>query len=288
MRASSVSRIITTASGVRLTASYSLQNQPKKAATVVLLHGWLGCSESPYIVSLSHALIGQGFNVVRINFRDHGYSEQLNPEVFHSCRLDEMIEACEHVQQELPEQPLSLVGFSLGANFVLRINADSDPSRLRLHRVISFCPVLSAENSLIALENGPALYRRYFMYRWRQILRRKERAFPQLYAKNKLAQIQDLRSGTDYLVQRCTDFADLTQYMDGYSVVGDRLRQLQTHCHIVLAKDDPIIPWQDHKQLAASQNLEIYLSEHGGHCGFLDVRLSSPWLDQYCLDALTS
>ena len=126
------------------------------------------------------------------------------------------------------------------------------------------------------------------MYRWRQILRRKERAFPQLYAKNKLAQIQNLRSGTDYLVQCCTDFADLTQYMDGYSVVGNRLHQLQAHCHIVLAKDDPIIPWQDHTCLATSQNLEVHLSQHGGHCGFLNARFASPWIDQYCLDVLTT
>jgi|TARA_B110000977_G_scaffold78491_1_gene105623 predicted alpha/beta-fold hydrolase len=288
LRSSSVKRTLTTASGVHLKVSYNLQKQPEKAATVILLHGWLGSSESPYIVSLSQALLSQGFNVIRLNFRDHGHTEALNPEVFHSCRLQEMIEACEYIQQQFPKQALSLIGFSLGANFVLRINADSDPSHLRLHRVISFCPVLSAENSLLALESGPELYRRYFMYRWRQILRRKEQAFPKLYAKNKLAQIQDLRSGTDYLVQHCTDFTDLKQYMDGYSVIGDRLQQLQTQCHIVLAKDDPIIPWRDHQKLATSHKLEVYISEHGGHCGFLDARLGSPWIDQYCLDVLSS
>ena len=288
VRVGSISRIITTASGVRLSTRYTLQSRPDQAPTVVLLHGWLGCSESPYIVSLTHALTRQGFNVVRINFRDHGYSEHLNPEVFHSCRLNEMIEACEYVQRELPKQHLSLVGFSLGANFALRINADSDPDRLHLHRVISVCPVLSAENSLIALENGPALYQHYFIYRWRQILRRKERAFPELYAKNNLAQIQYLRGCTDYLVQRCTNFADLTQYMDGYSIVGDRLHKLQAPSHIILAKDDPIIPWQDHQQLAANKKLNIYLSEQGGHCGFLNATLHSPWLDQYCLQLLAT
>ena len=55
----------------------------------VLLHGWEGSAASLYILSLAQRLFDHGYEVLRLNLRDHGDTYHLNRELFHSCRLPE-------------------------------------------------------------------------------------------------------------------------------------------------------------------------------------------------------
>ena len=61
--------------GVRLLAHHATQQRagrPAASRLVVLLHGWEGSAQSLYILSLGQFLLDQGFDVVRLNLRDHG------------------------------------------------------------------------------------------------------------------------------------------------------------------------------------------------------------------------
>src|SRR6185312_14747244 len=95
------------------------------ATPVVLLHGWEGSAESLYILSLGQQLFERGFDVLRLNLRDHGDTHHLNRELFHSCLLPEVVGAMQALQVALGGQPLRLVGFSLGGNFMLRVGAQA-------------------------------------------------------------------------------------------------------------------------------------------------------------------
>ena len=68
------------------------------ARTAVLVHGWEGNAESLYILSLAQQLFDLGFDVVRLNLRDHGDTHHLNRELFHSCRLPEVVGAVQRMQ----------------------------------------------------------------------------------------------------------------------------------------------------------------------------------------------
>ena len=70
-------KIIPAGHGIRLSAKYNTQQQ-FNSPVVVLLHGWLGCSDSLYLITLGDFLFKQGFHIVRLNFRDHGDSHHLN------------------------------------------------------------------------------------------------------------------------------------------------------------------------------------------------------------------
>src|SRR5262249_30742219 len=60
---------------------------------VVILHGWEGSAQSLYILSLAQQMFERGFEVLRLNLRDHGETHHLNRELFHSCRLSDVIGA---------------------------------------------------------------------------------------------------------------------------------------------------------------------------------------------------
>ena len=277
-------KIIPAGNDIRLSAIYNLQAHTD-APTVVLLHGWLGCAGSLYLISLGSFLYEHGFNVVRLNLRDHGDSHHLNEKIFHSCRIQEVINACKHIQKEF-NQAISLIGFSLGANFALRINAYTHADELSLKQTIAFCPVIDPKHTLLALENSLLVYRNYFMQRWKASFYKKADAFPHVYSKKTFDECKTLRQATENLATRYAGFKDLDSYLNGYSIAGNRLSTLQSSAHIILAKDDPIIPWQDENKLAPNEHINMLITEHGGHCGFLEPDLASPWINQFSLAQL--
>ena len=276
--------IIPAGHNIRLLAKYNRQSQ-HHCPTVILFHGWLGCADSLYLVTLGDFLFEHGFNVVRLNFRDHGDSHHLNEKIFHSCRIQEVINACIHIQQEF-DSPISLVGFSLGANFALRVNAFTTPEQLTITNTVSFCPVIDPSHTLDALENSLMVYRNYFMQRWKTSFYQKAEAFPHLFSKQAFDRLRTLRDATKNLAIKYAGFENLDAYLNGYSIAGDRLKTLHVPATIILAKDDPIIPWQDKDKLANSDFLTIHISEHGGHCGFLDTDLTCPWIDNTTLELI--
>ncbi|MEE8495297.1 MAG: alpha/beta hydrolase, partial [Xanthomonadales bacterium] len=58
-------------SGIRLQGLYSKQAS-KSRGLAVLLHGWEGSVNSSYILANGVRLYQAGFDVFRLNFRDHG------------------------------------------------------------------------------------------------------------------------------------------------------------------------------------------------------------------------
>jgi len=91
----------------------------------VVLHGWEGSADSCYVISLGAELLARGYDVLRLNLRDHGDSHHLNREIFHSCRLAEVVGATRAVAERFPAAQIFLTGFSLGGNFMLRVAADA-------------------------------------------------------------------------------------------------------------------------------------------------------------------
>src|SRR5579871_323900 len=263
-------------------AAKAITDDPVESRIALILHGWEGSAESCYVVSLGAQLFANGFDVLRLNLRDHGQSHHLNREIFHSCRLTEVVGATRAVAERFPKAQIFLAGFSLGGNFVLRVSADAR-APAAVGGAVAISPVLDPAVTLEALERGWSVYRRYFVRRWSRSLRRKRRAWPDLPDFESLLRTQDLRSMTEGLVRQFTDFASLESYLDGYAITGPRLSTLRFPAAILLAEDDPMVPAADLARLAQSPRLTVLRTRHGGHCGFME-RLNGPsFADQFVL-----
>jgi uncharacterized protein len=273
--------------GVRLLGFHSPLGQGRRATDgrrlAVLLHGWEGNADSTYVLSAAALLFQHGFNVLRLNLRDHGGTHGLNRELFHSCRLPEIVGATRALSVQFPGARLFLGGFSLGANFMLRVAADA-AAPAAIAGAVAVSPVLDPENTLRALEQGLEVYRRYFVRRWTRSLRAKQRAWPGVHDFDELSRYADLRRMTADLVQRCTDFGSLEAYLQGYAVTGERLANLRVPVRVLLAEDDPIIPAADIERLAPSQWLSIVRTRHGGHCGFMEDWGRPSYADRFMLE----
>jgi uncharacterized protein len=256
--------------GVRLLALLSrAEAGPVPRPTAMLLHGWEGGAQALYVQSAGAELLRSGFDVVRLNLRDHGGTQALNRELFHSCRLPEVVGAVAAVAARVAPGRLYLGGFSLGGNFMLRVA--SEPSvPPNLAGVVAISPVLDPDHTLDALEQGLSLYHSYFVRRWTQSLRIKSRSWPGEYRFEPLVRSRSLRQMTADLVGEYTDFPTITDYLNGYAITGARLATLKVPSLLLTAADDPIIPIADLARLADTALLTVCVSEHGGHCGFVD------------------
>jgi predicted alpha/beta-fold hydrolase len=255
-------------------------DDPVESRIALILHGWEGSAESCYVVSLGAQLVANGFDVLRLNLRDHGQSHHLNREIFHSCRLTEVVGATRAVAERFPKARIFLAGFSLGGNFVLRVSADAG-APAAIGGAVAISPVLDPTVTLEALERGWSVYRRYFVRRWSRSLRRKRRAWPDLPDFESLLRTQDLRSMTEGLVRQFTGFASLESYLDGYAITGPRLSTLRFPAAILLAEDDPMVPAADLARLARSPLLTVLRTRHGGHCGFMEQLNGPSFADQF-------
>jgi hypothetical protein len=251
---------------------------------VVVLHGWEGSHESIYVLSLAQLLFEQGFEVVRLNLRDHGETHRLNRELFHSCRLAEVIGALGALQRQFSGRPLCAVGYSLGGNFLLRATAQARQSGLDLASVVAVSPVLDPAETLLALETAMPGYQGFFVRKWRRSLRKKQAAWPADYDFADAG--RDLREMTERLVLRHSEFASLEDYLNGYSITGARLASIVSPTHILTSRDDPMIPVGALARIARPDSLTVTVTRYGGHCGFIERLAGMTWAERFVLERL--
>lgn len=251
---------------------------PRRLA--VLLHGWEGSSESLYMLSVAELLHQRGISVLRLNLRDHGGTHALNSGLFHSCRLPEVVGAIAQLQSLYSGHSLLLAGFSLGGNFCLRVGARARDAGIRIARIVAVCPVLDPATTLEALERGPAMYRRYFMYKWRRSLRAKQAAWPGHYDFGDLVDDPSLTGMTEKMVLKYTDYPDLATYLRGYAITEGMLESLESPTHLITSEDDPMILARDLGRLARPASLTLSVTRHGGHCGYMDAIRGPSWIDR--------
>lgn len=272
--------------GVRLKALYTPLTLARRAADArrlaILLHGWEGDADSSYVLSASALLHERQWAVVRMNLRDHGGTQPLNRELFHSCRLPEVVGGIRALCAMFPGARPCLGGFSLGGNFMLRVAADpATPDCIA--GVVAVSPVLEPEVTLRALESGWSVYREYFIRKWSGSLRIKQQAWPDDHDFDALLMTRDLRHMTAELVRTSTSFPSLAEYLSGYAITGARLQRLRVPAHLITAADDPIIPVADLARVDANSHLTVVRTRHGGHCGFIDSLTGPSFADRYML-----
>lgn len=258
--------------GVRLEGVHSRVPGAAPRGLALLLHGWEGSVESSYMRMTAAHLLRAGFEVFRLNFRDHGDTHHLNPALFHSNRIDEVVHAAVDVAGRFlggSERPMVAAGYSLGGNFALRLALRARAAGLPLARVAAVCPLLDPAVTMTRMEQGLPVYIRYFEKKWRESLRRKRDSFPDYYDFDDSVLRLRMRELTRWMVERHTDFDTLDAYFNGYSVAGDRLAGLDVPADLLTAEDDPVIPVEEFHALTLPPTARVEIARWGGHCGFL-------------------
>lgn len=269
--------------GVRLTGYHSVQAATPKGLAV-LIHGWEGSHESAYQVSLACTLFSAGYNVFRLNLRDHGGTHGLNEELFHSARLGEVLGALQAIRRIDTVNPWFVVGFSLGGNFALRVGMRGHERGVQPALSVGICPAINPAATLRALDEGPRLFHRYFIDKWRRTLQAKQAAWPGKYDFGDIWHLTSFTEITARFVERYTEYGALEKYLEAYTLTPELLLQSPGRLAIITSQDDPVVPFVDFTGLADSPQLRFLAPKHGGHCGFVESFRLRGWAEKRVLE----
>ena len=244
---------------------------PGRRGLAMLLHGWEGNSHSAYNLVLGSALIRAGYDVVRLNMRDHGPTHHLNKGIFNAMLIEEVHAATQQVGLLARGGPLYLIGASLGGNFVIRMALRHARKPIpNLRRVIAINPALNPLRTCLILD-GHLPLRNYFRKCWLESLRKKQAYFPDLYDFTPLTSIPLIREMNDWVIKRMGPFSDVDEYLDAYSVKPSEMTGLSVPVTILSAADDPLIPPLDIYDLPRHPLLATHVLPFGGHVGYYDL-----------------
>ena len=279
-------KIIDAGSSVRLQGFLSEQKSIKAKGLVILLHGWEGSERSAYIVSTGRFLFANGYNVFRLNMRDHGNSHHLNEGLFLGTLIDEAYGAVKQINKEFSKKmPAYLAGFSMGANFCVRIaKRASDESYIKLKHVFAVNPPIDPFDSTKKVDN--IIYiRNYFMKKWKKSLAKKQSLFPDLYDFKSIYSEKSCLPMTEILLKQYTSYNSMKEYFAGYTLREGYLDGITIPFTLLTSKDDPIIPYKDIIKIKRSPAVKLILQKNGGHCGYIMNRKLESWYMPQMLNA---
>jgi hypothetical protein len=276
VRKHSESILLRAEEGVRLHADFA-KNPNSNNKLAILLHGWEGSSNSAYILSCAQSLFNMGYNIARLNLRDHGDTHHLNQTPFNSVRIDEVCEAILNLSLRHPNEGILLLGFSLGGNFVLRLSGLAKIQALNIENTIAICPAIDPLNTSRALEkSGSWFYHHHFLKKWRASLLKKYRYYPEIMRSTNDLKVKRLHKMNEFFAPLHTGFENAEEYLSAYTITQSTLNAIHNNCAIIYSDDDPIIKASDYDVLEPNKFVEFHPQTHGGHCAFLqDAQLTS-------------
>ncbi len=242
--------------------------------TVIILHGLEGSSRSQYVIGNSTKLWNAGCNVVRMNMRNCGGTERLTPTLYHSGMSGDVGAVMQHFLCTERLGSISLLGYSMGGNLVLKLAGDlgaAAPPELRAVVGVSAAVDLGASADALHLPSN-RLYERRFVRGLVTRFRRKAFLFPRAFDPNRANSVSSVREFDDRITAHYSGFRNADDYYFRCSAarVLDRIAVPTLMLH---ACDDPFIRIEPATRAAIVSNrrLDLLETEHGGHCAFLST-----------------
>lgn len=249
-----------------------------KRPLVFLLHGLCGCSRSPYILALQHLLRRQGYDSVAMNLRGCSGEPNRLARAYHSGATADVEEVVGRILQQESGRPVAMVGYSLGANMLVKWLAETSLGE-HVHAAVSVSNPFDLANCSREMVSGrlSRFYGAYFLQRLVAELENKKRWFRRrgfMQELEKLEALGDMRSlrniwqFDDRVTAPLHGFANAEDYYLQCS--SDRfLPHVKTPTLVIHGRNDPLIPESGlPPQAQVPDHVEWAVSDGGGHVGF--------------------
>jgi predicted alpha/beta-fold hydrolase len=244
---------------------------------IVMVHGLEGSGEAGYIRSLSVAALRAGFAAHRFHMRTCGGTEHLCQTLYHAGLTSDLLAVLRDFRG-MGRAPAFLVGFSLGANVVLKLAGEMGESAREYVRGV--CGV-SAPLDLAACarriaERDNRLYEARFVRAMRKRLCATGR-----YRMDQFAGLRSVLELDDRFTAPSFGFGDAANYYRTQSAIG-YLGGLRVPALLIQAKDDTFVPFAIYQSAAVRSNpwIQLVATEFGGHLGFIGRHPYRLWSDE--------
>ena len=263
---------------------------PADVPHVLVLHGLEGTPSSGYVRATLNEISRRGWGAVAMAWRS--CSGELNRSLRSYCsgETEDPRWVCRHIRASGVRGPLFAIGFSLGANALLKLLAETgDEAPVDAAVAVSTPFDLGAcARALDAPWSGGAIYRRHFLMTLRQKALGKLREHPASgLSPDAVRHARTFHAFDDAFTGPSNGYRDADDYYARASS-GPHLGQIRRPVLCISAEDDPMIPVQTLPVTVAGPWVQILRTARGGHVGFLAGSLVRPrfWAEAQAVEFL--
>ncbi len=250
----------------------------------VMVHGLGGSHQSSYLMRIAHKLNQLGIRVFRVDLRGCGAGHTLAKRPFHAGCSDDIAEAVQTISLLCLGSPVTIVGFSMGGNIVLKLAGEMGGGRIGgIDSVVAVAPPIDLAFCCRNMNRGVNR-----LYDWdfsRRLVR---------LVEGRIAQDDSYYGGFRFERRpgRIIEFDTLfTAPQCGFESAEDYyakassapvLPKIEVPGLILTADDDSVVPvgiFQVHRR---SSSVELEVTRGGGHLGFIAPKSLVPdrrWMD---------
>ncbi|XP_041355828.1 monoacylglycerol lipase ABHD2-like isoform X2 [Gigantopelta aegis] len=277
--------------------------------TALVCPGFGNSSESPYIRTLVDYFQQKGYRLAVLNHLGALADVKLtSPRIFNYGCTDEFGMMVEEILRLYPQTKLLAMGFSMGANIVVKYLGESKLNQTKFICGMSICQgydVNQAKPLLMEWENLRRAYV-FFMTENMKLLLRKNYSIlfgedaKKLYGPVDVDKIFSSTSLVELDENFSSQRAGFSNHVDYYTWASCRhvMNNIDIPMFVLNAEDDPLVPsvlQETAKRYAATHDKCIFaVTKHGGHLGHFEGGIMTPapitWLDRAVLqfaDAIT-
>jgi predicted alpha/beta-fold hydrolase len=248
---------------------------PPDAPLVLLLHGLEGSARARYGVETYIQLARSGCRAVGMNFRSCSGEMNRTARFYHAGATADVKYIYAWLETEFPGVPKGMIGFSLGANILLKLLGEwgtAAPASLRGAAAVS-PPFDLLRNSFKMMRGLNRLYSAFFLRELFGKVRLKADLLAERVDLARVYSARSIREFDDLLTAPLNGFAGADDY---YYRNSSRhfLPQITMPTLLIRALDDPLFEIDDipHDIIGRNPHLLPLLSAHGGHVAFIHGR----------------
>ena len=244
------------------------KTETKKVA--ILLHGLEGNAQRTYIKGAANTLLNDYWDIASMNFRGCSGEDNFTYQSYHSGKTDDLESVINFILEKDQYQEIVLVGFSLGANLLLKYLGERDNIPTQVKKGVAISAPTSLKGSLKKLmttENW--IYSQVFLYYLRKKYRLKMQQHPDKMNSSELNRIKTLKDFDDIYTSKAHGFKDAYDYYQKSSS-NQFLPNIKIPVLILNAKNDSFLNPDCFPFKIADNSKNLYLETplYGGHVGF--------------------
>ncbi len=250
----------------------------KSRGLITMFHGLEGSIRSHYSNDMAANFVQQGYAVVLMHFRGCGGEINLKPRAYHSGETEDAWFVLNWLHDKFPDTPKAAIGFSLGANMLLKLLSEQ-PKQSIVKAAMAISTPFNLDLCANSINRGfSRMYQGYLLKSMVNTLLTKMQQldYTGLLKVNQqqIRKFTSFREFDEHITAPLHGFANANDYYQQASSVN-RLHAIFTPTLVLHAKDDPFM----HPSiLPSAQSLSPYVgievSEYGGHVGFMQ---GVPW-----------
>jgi uncharacterized protein len=241
-----------------------------KAPFVLLLHGLEGSARRGYACEVYKQLARRGVRAVGLNFRSCSGEMNRTARLYHAGVSDDVAFVVDWLEKKLPGVPKGAVGFSLGANTLLKYLGEQG-SETPIRAAAAVSPPFDLARVAQSFQSGSG---RIYAPRFLKDLRRKALNHTRLNGHGldvqRIFEAKTMRDFDNAFTAPLHGFRDADDYYTKNSC-GQFLPAIRVPTLVIRAMDDPFFAGDiPHAMLAQNEYLITGLTPHGGHVGFTE------------------